>query len=333
MASITVRGPHQYQAQVRRKGYPTQTRTFESKTEAKAWAAVMESEMARGVFIDRSEAERTTLGDALQRYAQEVTPLKKSAGNELSLIRRWQKHPLALRSLASLYGVDFAAYRDARLKVVSDNTVRLELALISHVFTIAQKEWNIPVSNPIESIRKPKVPEGRDRRLIDDEEERLLKAVADCQSENDGLRIATVLAIETGMRAGEIVDLTWRQIDFNQHIIMLSHTKNGTARVVPLTHAAEDMLKALPRPIKSSLRLFAFHDSRGMSKAFRRACKRADIIDLHFHDLRHEAASRKAPRMQPTTLAKVMGWKTIQMAMRYYNPSAQELVAAVRAAA
>lgn len=333
MASITVRGPHQYQAQVRRKGYPTQTRTFESKTEAKAWAAVLESEMARGVFIDRSEAERTTLGDALQRYAQEVTPHKKSAANELSLIRRWQKHPLALRSLASLYGVDFAGYRDARRKVVSDNTVRLELALISHVFTIANKEWNIPVRNPIESIRKPKLPAGRDRRLIDDEEERLLKAVADCRSEGNGLWIATILAIETGMRAGEIVNLTWRQIDFNQHVIMLSDTKNGTARVVPLTHSAEDVLYALPRPIKSSQRLFSFHDTRGMSKAFRRACESAGIVDLHFHDLRHEAASRKAPHMQPTTLAKVMGWKTLGMAMRYYNPSAQELVAAARAAA
>ena len=333
MATITVRGPHQYQAQVRRKGYPTQTQTFETKAAAKAWATVIESEMTRAVFIDRTEAESTTLGDALQRYAQEVTPHKKSAANERTMIYRWMRHPLAMRSLASLHGADFATYRDERLQEVSANTVRLDLALISHVFTIAKKEWNIPVDNPITSIRKPKLPPGRDRRLINDEEARLLKAAADCHSANDGMCTAIVLAIETGMRAGEIVSLTWQQIDFSQHIIKLPRTKNGTERVVPLTHAAEDMLRKLPRPINSSQRLVSFYDTRGMSKAFRLICADLEIVDLHFHDLRHEAASRKAPYMQPPTLAKIMGWKTLQMAMRYYNPSAHELVAAVRAVA
>lgn len=335
MASVVKRGPYQYQAQIRREGYPSQFKTFETKTEADAWVKVIESEMIRGVFIDRTKAERTSLGEALTLYLAEVTPHKKSAESESSLIARLQKNPLAKRSMASLRGMDFAAYRDARRDndKVSANTIRIELALISHVFTVAKSEWGICVDNPIASIRKPKLPNGRDRRLVEDEESRLLMAAAKCRSANDGLRVAISIAIETGMRAGEIVALTWRQIDFAKHSIRLGITKNGQPRDVPMSVAAEQILRTFPRSIDASKRLFSFHDTRGLSSAFRLACKKADVHGLRFHDLRHEAASRMAPCMQVATLAKVMGWLNIQMAMRYYNPTAQELVAAVRSIA
>jgi len=134
------------------------------------------------------------------------------------------------------------------------------------------------------------------------------------------------------MRAGEIVGLTWEQIDLSARVIRLDLTKNGEGRVVPLSEAAEAAIRVIPRPIKGG-RLTKFYDSRGLTAAFRRACERVGITGLRFHDLRHEAASRLAPHMPVATLAKVMGWKTIQMAMRYYNPTDAELVAAVRAAA
>lgn len=102
MASITKRGPYQFQAIIRRKGHPSQTKTFDSKKEAEAWAAVIESEMVRGVFIPRTEAERTTLGAALERYLIEVTPSKKGHAQEERRINAWLKHPLARRSLASI---------------------------------------------------------------------------------------------------------------------------------------------------------------------------------------------------------------------------------------
>ncbi|AXK37992.1 site-specific integrase [Crenobacter cavernae] len=328
MATINHRGPHQYQVTIRRKGFPTQTKTFETKREAQAWANTIESEMARGVFVDRSEAERTTLGEALQRYAREVTPRKKSAAKELSTLRKWLAHPLAARTLASLRSVDFATYRDARLKEVGANTVRLELALISHLFTTLRGEWSIPIDNPITSIRKPELPPGRDRRLVGDEEARLLAAASD--SMTPSLLLAIQLAIETGMRAGEIVQLTWWQIDLAAKVIRLPKTKNGAARVVPLSKKAERLLRALPCSLGRGTRLMTFHDSNGLSAAFRRDCARAGIEGLCFHDLRHEAASRIAPKMEVATLAKVIGWKTLQMAMRYYNPTDAELVHAVR---
>lgn len=101
MASITKRGPYQFQVQIRRKGYLPQIETFESKREAEAWATVIESEMHRGVFVDRSEAERTTFGEVLERYAREVTPNKRGYETEMHRINALKKHPLAARFMAS----------------------------------------------------------------------------------------------------------------------------------------------------------------------------------------------------------------------------------------
>lgn len=331
MASITKRGPYQYQAQIlRRKGYPNQQRTFETKREAEAWATAIESEMHRGVFVDRSEAERTTFGEALDRYAREVTAGKRGRESEMYRINALKRHPLAARSLASLRGVDFAKYKDERLKDCAPATVKRELVIISHVFNTACNDWSLPIDNPIENVSKPSEGDHRERRLSADEQTKLLKA-AD-ESKAAILRFCIILAVETGMRAGEIVPLRWEQVDLANSVIRLSMTKNGERRAVPLTEAAVAAIKALPRPIHGG-RVTTFYDSRGLSAAFRRACERAGIDGLRFHDLRHEAASRLAPRMSVATLAKVMGWKTIQMAMRYYNPTDAELVAAVRAAA
>lgn len=330
MASITKRGPYQFQAQIRRKGYPNQQRTFETKREAEAWATDIESQMNRGTFVDRSEAERTTFGEALGRYAREVTQNKRGWETEMHRVKALQKHPLAARPLASLRSLDFANYRDERLKVCSSATVKRELVIISHVFNTARTDWSLPIDNPIAGIRKPQAGQHRERRLSEDEQVRLVQAAG--QSKAATLSFCVVLALETGMRAGEIVGLRWEQIDLPNAVIRLGMTKNGDRRVVPLSEAAEAAIRGLPRPIHGG-RLTKFYDSRGLSAAFRRACERAGISGLRFHDLRHEAASRLAPHMPVATLAKVMGWKTIQMAMRYYNPTAAELVAAVRAAA
>jgi integrase len=329
MATITKRGPYQYQAMVRRAGFPTQTRTFEAKRDAQDWASTIESEMRRGIFIDRSEAERMTLRELLERYRDEVTPTKLGKGPERSRLRRLIAHPVALQRLAALRSVDFSIYRDERLdEGAASKTVREELLLFSVVLNTARKDWSIPVENWIEHVRKPAAGRHRERRPSADEELRLMAACR--ESKNVGLECAVVLAIETGMRRGEIAALKWFQVDFQANVIRLSLTKNGDRRTVPLSVKAEEALRALPHNVDG--RVFTFHDSNGLGAAFMRACERAEIEDLHFHDLRHEAASRLAPRMPATSLAKIMGWRSIQMSMRYYNPREDELVALVRAA-
>lgn len=287
--------------------------------------------MRQRTFIDRSEAERTSFGEILERYRTEVTPDKLGWRAENSRLQQLQRHPLASRMLASLRGVDFSQYRDERLNSVGPKTVHLELSLISAVLNVVARDWSIPVDNPIPYIRKPALPRGRDRRLVGDEENRLYAAATQpgCLS---SLAICITLAIETGMRRGEIAGLTWAQIDLHHRVIRLDMTKNGDRRIVPLSEVAEAALRALPRPLHGGP-LTSFHDSNGLGAAFLRACNRASITNLHFHDLRHEAASRLARKMPVATLAKIMGWRTLQMAMRYYNPTGEELVAAVRAAA
>lgn len=333
MASINKRGDYQFQVIVRRKGYRTQTKTFETRTDAEKWARDVESKMDASIFQDRREVENTTLHQALQRYLEAVSPLKRGHVAEANRIKRLQRHPLALRSLASLRTTDYAYYRDERLKQVSNNTVRLELALLSHLYTIAIKEWSLPLQHALKNLGKPPSGAGRERRLIGDEENRLLNALDRPQARVSSVWLGSCiqLAVQTGMRAGEILSMDWSQVNLSTGIIRLNRTKNGSARSVPLPLEAVHVLQQLPR--NSNGRVIPnFYDTAGLGRAFRRLCTAANINGLRFHDLRHEAASRLAPHMTVQTLAKVMGWKTLQMALRYYNPTDDELVKTVRRA-
>ncbi|MDA8257570.1 MAG: Shufflon-specific DNA recombinase [Betaproteobacteria bacterium] len=166
MATIT-RRKRGYQAEVRRKGFPTVSRMFDSRKEAEAWARMHEGEMDRGIYVSRKEAESTTLAEALERYELEVTSTKKGAPRERYRLKAWKKHPLAACYLASIRSTDVAQYRDTRLALgAAANTVRLELTLLSHVFTIAIKEWGMEsLRNPVALIRLPSRPLGRERRV------------------------------------------------------------------------------------------------------------------------------------------------------------------------
>ncbi len=166
MASITKRGPY-WRAQVRLKGNGSHSRTFDTKSEAEKWARSTESEMDRGVFYDRTEAEKTTLLEALDRYEKEVISHKQYPEQELQRVRHWRSQPLSQRFLGSLRGVDFAKYRDSRLTLGrATATVRQELQVVSQLFETARKEWGMEgLLNPLKNIRKPSGSKERDRRL------------------------------------------------------------------------------------------------------------------------------------------------------------------------
>ena len=329
MASINKRGPYQYQVLVRRKGYPSQTKTFESRAEAEAWARGVEAKMHEGSFRDRRGIANVTLHQALDLYAEKVTPHKAGADKELQRIRQLQRHPLAMRDIDSLLSRDFAAYRDERLNKVSPSTVRLELALVSHLYTIAIKEWSWPLTHELKNVRKPAAAQGRERRLVGNEKDRLLEAIHRPQARSAVWLDACVrLAIETGMRAGELLTIEWHQVDLSAGVIRLEKTKNGERRSVPLTEDAVSVLSQLPRTGRRVIS--GYYDTSGLDRAFKRTCAAAGITGLRFHDLRHQAATDYAPHMKVQQLAKVMGWKKLEMAMRYYNPTEEELVQLVR---
>ena len=343
MATIDQRKSGWWQAKVRRKGLAPQSRTFRTRAEAEAWARAIEGEMDRGVFVSRAEAERTTLGEALTRYEREVSRQKKGAEQEKYRIRTWRADPLARRSLASLRGADFAAWRDARLAAgVAPATIRLDIALISHLYTIAEKEWSIHVVNPVQSIRLPRANNARERRLSPDEARYLLAALDDPgpgagSRRNVWMPALVRLALETAMRQSELLALRWERVDQLRRVAHLPDTKNGTARDVPLSPAAVAVLAALPRSISG--RVFDT-TSTAVKQSWARAVARAQrnraqdcgedtpgvfLDDLTFHDLRHEATSRLAEKLQMHELMKVTGHKDTRMLARYYHPRAEDL--------
>jgi hypothetical protein len=146
-----------WRALIRRKGYPTLSATFDTKAEAEAWARKTESEIDRGQHADHRPAKVITFADCLRRYAVEVSAQKKGEKQERSRIAFLLEHPLAKRAIGELRSEDFARYRNSRLKDVSPASVRLELALISHLFSTAIKEWGIGVTRVRHQLRQPLV--------------------------------------------------------------------------------------------------------------------------------------------------------------------------------
>ena len=313
-----------FEVRIRRTGYPTVVKHFRVKSEAEKFELVIESEMSRAVFVARSEAERTTLRDALERYLREVVPTKKGH-QEAYRVKALMNEPLALMSLAELGSKHFASYRDAELRRVGAKTVRLNLGTISHVYTILIKEWGFGgLTNPIQQIRKPKMSAARDRRLEPGEEARLLAACD--ESRNPWLRSLVELAIETAMRRGELVGLRWPDLDLNKRVALLRDVKHPTLKIsrrVPLSGRAVEILSALPRCLDG--KVFPI-TADGVTQAFERACERAGIQGLTFHDLRHEATSRFFERgFDVMKVSAITGHHTLQMLKRYTQLRPEDL--------
>lgn len=333
MATIHQRGKY-WEVQIRRKGWPKVSRRFESKIDARDWASIIESEMARGVFVDRTEAERNTLGDLLSRYLSEVSNHKKGAQSERYRITSLLRDPIAQYRVAGLSGKVLAEWRDRRLKEVSGSTTNRDLNLISHVINVARKEWGIHVENPVSMIRRPPENKGRNRRLSPGEEERLLAELESSTrsaqgrfeeggSRNPWMYPLVVLALETAMRRSELLSLRWVDVFLPDRFVRLHDTKNGDARDVPLSTRAYTVLSNLPRHISG--KVFPI-TADAVKKAYERAVVRAGLEDLHFHDLRHEATSRIAEKLENVLeLSAVTGHKSLSMLKRYYHPRAKDL--------
>lgn len=323
MASFEKRGST-WRAKIRLRGYPAQIRSFDSKADAQRWAQEIEGKMSRRVFVSMKEAETTTLYEALERYARDVTPRKKSVKAELSRLRQLQRNWIAARPLASIRGVDLARYRDERLESVGVDTVRLDFALISHLYNHARRDWGMEgLMNPVANVTRPKATKGRERRLEDDEEERLLAACA--EDDLIWLRPMVQLAIETGMRQGELIGLKRKDVDYALQIATLRETKNGETRGVPLSTRAVAVLKDLPATVDR--RVFPVTQAQ-VTHAFARTRRRAGIDGLRFHDLRHEATSRFFEKgLDTVEVSTITGHKTLQMLKRYSHLRAHKLVA------
>lgn len=338
MASFYKRGEYQWEARIRRRGFPTIGRTFESKAEAQIWAIQTEAEMQRGSFIVRNPAEDVSMRELIQRFTVEVSPSHKGHLKEAARMRRTAKCRVWETHVANLKPSDIAAWRDQRLKEVAPSTVLREIGDLALVLNHAMKEWGIVLpSNPFKNVKRPKVSNARERRLkLADQHDKLSKSeeeilLAACLPNSKVLGRCRVqwlkpmveLAIETAMRRGELLRLEWQHVDLNTSVVYLPDTKNGEPRHVPLTPKAAQIFRSLDRG--NGVRVFDVSEN-AFKLAWQRAIKRSGLKDLHFHDLRHEAASRLAEKLSNILeLSSVTGHKDIRMLKRYYHPRAEDL--------
>lgn len=350
MATVIKTKSGTWRALIRKKGFGKPvTKTFRLKRDAEDWARRIEDEMVRGAFVQRAPAERTTVEAALKRYLTEVTPSKRpqSQLGEQRRARPLIKH-LGKYSLAALTPEVVAQYRDMRLagedrkdgqgkpRPRAPNSVRLDLALLGHMFTVAIKEWGLGLPyNPILNIRRPAPGPGRNRRLTADEEKRLLAAV-DAHS-NPMLRWIVRIALETGMRSSEITTLRRDQVDLERRVVRLVETKNTLPRTVPLSAVATDLFReALNhpiRPIDTDLIFFGEPGRDGQrrpynfNKVWLVIKASVGINDFRFHDLRHEAVSRFVEAgFSDQEVSAISGHKSMQMLKRYTHLRAEDLV-------
>lgn len=327
MASITRRGDRQWQVKVRRRQWSASA-TFETKARAEMWARQVEGAIDARRFNPGSlEADRVSLHSALERYLQERVPLKSGVKQNTGIVRAWQRTKLSALPLSAIRGSDISEWRDQKSKVVGPQTVVHHLNLLSNLFNVAASDWGMEsLLNPVSRVSKPALPSGRNRRLTKQEEDRLLKA---CDASLSGwLGPMVRIALETAMRQGELVDLTWSDIDLMKRVALLRQTKNGTARTVPLSARALEVLQALPNKAGMKGKLFEIKVGRAVAHAFAKACEAAAIEDLHFHDLRHEATSRLFERtdLRDIEIAGITGHKTMEMLKRYAYLRAVDLV-------
>lgn len=322
MASFRQRN-NKWQARISRDGHPDQVKTFEAKADAERWARSVESDMDKGHFVSVSEAQRTTLGDLVQRYLREVTPNMKSASEDAIRLKALIRRPIARWSMANLSATRVAAFRDERLSEVSAGTVIRELAYLSSIINHARREWGINVPNPVQMVRKPPSPPARGRVLTDAEVSALLKVFEPIGRRSHWIKPIVEMALATAMRRGELLSLRWENISFQARTAFLPTTKNGDSRTVPLSSSAVNILGNLPRHLSGVV--FPIN-AAALNAVFKRGLSRSGLQDIRFHDLRRTAITRMAEKLPNVIeLAAVSGHKSLMILKQYYRPSASDL--------
>ncbi len=322
MATFITQPNGRIRARIRRDGVST-SKTFRLKSDAEAWARREESRVERGRWDDMQEAKATTLAAALERYKEERTESKRGALQEKSVIGILSETSLAKLPLSKIESGDVESIiKKWEQEGLKPGTIRRRLNVLRNLFTVARRNWKMKgLVNPVADAELPRVNDARARRISD-------KEIAEiCKNTGSSVLAAFLrLAIESGMRRGEIASLTWNLIDLQDRVILLEKTKNGSPREVPLSPAAVRLLKSLSRPPADDedQRVFKVK-ANSITQAFIRARNRAGLTDIRLHDSRHEATSRLGKVLDGKKLSKIIGHSDPKMTNRYYHPSVKEI--------
>lgn len=321
-------GKVSYHVRIRLRGLPLICGTFPNITKAKEFEQRTEASVKEGRYFKDAEAKKHTLADMIDRYIRDALPKKPKSYQKQKSQLYWWREKIGHYPLSKVTRELLVEQRDVlageKLKtgeIRSPSTVVRYLAALSHAFSVAVKDWGWLDDNLMRKVTKPKEPRGRVRFLDDDERTRLLDACK--SSSNRYLYLIVVLALSTGMRYSEIMNLTWKDVDFGSKRIILQQTKNGERRMVPLVGHAFDLLLAHSK--KRSLQtVLLFPGGRDPQQpaiirpAWEKALEQSNIEDFRFHDLRHSFASAMAMgKATLTELRILLGHKSHSMTARY----------------
>jgi integrase len=340
-------GTKVFHVQVRMAGFPARTASFPTMRAAERWAKTVEAEMIEGKHYRSAEARRRTLGEAIDRYLLEEVPKKRDGAMHRSRLPWWKKHAghVKLAEVTPALIVELrgkikrepftranpAARRTSLKKGEAatsfkrtDKTVNRFLAVLSHVFTVARKEWHWMSHNPMDGVSKFREGSGRVRHLSAEERSALLAAT----SKDATLHTFVVVALSTACRAGELVNLTWHDADLAEGRLLFRQTKNDEPRTAWLHGESLRLFKehAKVRPIDDGARVFQSSTGKkyDYGTPFKEALAAAKIENFRFHDLRHSAATYLA--MEGATEAQLRaigGWKS-GVVRKYVHIAAQD---------
>ena len=317
-------GTIKYRVRIRIKGAPQEMATFNRASDAKRWAVQTEAAIRERRYFKTSEASRRTLAELITRYQQDILPYKSPS---LTFIRgqhnqlEWWKAQLGAYFLADVTAARIAETR-AKL-TTSTSTANRYMAALSHVFTVAVQQWEWLSDSPIRKLPKLREPRGRVRYLSEEERAILLQAAR--LSPNKILHLVIVLALSTGARKGELLNMQWSDINFERRKMVFQQTKNGERRSAILGEFALKLLQE-HRAQSDEVSSYVFPSKRGnpirVDKDFRELIQSVGIENFRFHDLRHSAASYLAMNgASVTDIAEVLGHKTLSMVKRYTHLS------------
>lgn len=339
MASIRKRETRKgvvWTAEIKRRGHPRESQTFTRRIDAQTWARRRETEISESRANPLRTARRFTVTMLITRYKDDVLPSKSvsTIPTQKKQLDWWQDQ-IGYMTLADVTASTITACMDKlRHKGKAEATRVRYLAVLSHAFSCAVRNWEWCATNPCRNVSRPREPRGRVRSLSDEERERLLHAAR--QSRNSALSVIVQLALCTGGRRGEILHLRWPDVDLVREHVTFHDTKNNERRSVPLVDPA---LSALREYIRTRRRLdtdLVFPSPTGttplvINKTWGRIIARAGLENFRFHDLRHTAASYLA--QNGATLAEIseiMGHKSLQMVKRYAHLQPEHLRASLK---
>lgn len=301
--------------------------TFPTKREAQEWANKRESELSAR---KGGKVIRWTLSDVMEKYANTITPDKGGSAKELIRIKAFRRdQELAQKVMQDITAADLADWRDKRLKVIKPDSVLREIGTLRSIWKQAKKgEWGYVDHNPWEEVTKPEKGKARTTIFQDGEADRIVDALGYVSGQPKTKRqeaaVALLLSLETAMRAGEIVGLTWNNVYIDKRLVHLPETKNGEARDVSLSKRAAELIEWMKG--LDETRVFTI-SSALLDTYYRSGRTLASIEGPTFHDARATAITRLSTKLDILELAKMVGHRDPRSLMIYYRKSATDIAA------